>query len=91
MLSQSADRIIGKNGHDGRAQTETAPQSTGDVILAASFPHAKFPRGRDSNIARIEAQHHFPQADQIPSEPSASFTRKALFVSAVTFVASPSS
>jgi hypothetical protein len=63
ILNQSANRIIGQDGHDPCPQAETTSQTAGDVVFAASFPRAKFPCRGNSNLARIETQHHFTQAE----------------------------
>ena len=66
VLDQSTHRIVGERRDDRRLQAEAATKAASDVILAAAFPGLKLPRGRDTNVARIEAKHHFPKADQIP-------------------------
>ncbi len=67
VLNQAAHGIVGQRGDDGSAQIEAAAQAAGYVIFAAAFPGAKIPGRGHALVARIEAQHHFAQADKVPA------------------------
>ena len=49
------------------AQTKTAAQSAGYVVLAAALPDLKLARGLDAALAGIEAEHDFAQAQAVPA------------------------
>lgn len=50
-----------------RLKDRAAAQSPRNVILAAAFPDLELPRCVDAALAGIEPQHHFTQAQYIPS------------------------
>ena len=41
---------------------EAPPQPAGDVVLPATLPGAELAGCRNTNVARVEPKHHFPQA-----------------------------
>jgi hypothetical protein len=67
ILNKPPDWIVGERGNDGGVQPEAALQATRNVVFAAPFVYIKMSRGSNAAVARIEAQHHFPQAYQIPT------------------------
>src|SRR5262245_38654122 len=73
LFEQPAHVVVGESGANGRAQPETAPQTTGHVILAASFPDFEFARGPDATLARVQAQHDFAQGDQVVATTASGF------------------
>src|SRR5260370_30876747 len=67
ILHETADGIICKCGYDRGVHPETTPQSARDIVFATAFPDLKSARGVNAAIAWIEPDHHFAQADQIPT------------------------
>ena len=67
ILNQTADGIVCQRGNDRGIHSETTPQSARDVVFATAFPNLKSARGVNAAIAWIEPEHHFAQADQIPT------------------------
>ena len=67
IFDEPADRIIGERGDYGRVQTKAALQAARDIVFAAAFADGKLARGPDALVARVEAQHHFAQAQLIPT------------------------
>ena len=67
ILDQATDRILRECGYDRGVHPETTPQSARDVVFAAPFPDLKSARCVNAAITRIEPEHHFAQADQIPT------------------------
>src|SRR5262249_62252573 len=67
ILHQTSDGIVSQRSHDRGVHAETSLQTARDVVLAPTFPHLKVACGRHAPIARIEAQHYFAEAHQIPT------------------------
>ena len=67
ILDESTDGIVCQRGNDRGINSETTPQSARDVVFPATFPNLKSARGVNAAIAWIEPEHHFAQADQIPT------------------------
>ena len=65
VLDQPADLVVGERGDDGGAQAEAAAQPAGDVVLAAALPDLERAGGADPALARVEAQHHLAERDQV--------------------------
>ncbi len=64
-FEQSPDGIIYDSGDDGGPFAEAALQTSGDVVLSAAFPGPEVPGRMNSLVARVEANHDFPQRDDI--------------------------
>ena len=69
--------------HDRRAQAEAAPQPPRDVVLAAALPDPERAGVADPTLARIEAQHHLAERDDVVARTrlggrGASVTRRSL-------------
>ena len=65
ILDEPAHVVVGKCGGDGGLEAETATQSAGDVVFAASFPHFEFACAADTALARIKPEHDFSERDQV--------------------------
>src|SRR5581483_9754765 len=65
ILDQPADRVIGERGDDAGAQSEAAAQTPRDVVLASALPRVEGTGGRDATVARIEAEHHLPERNEV--------------------------
>ncbi len=59
--------VFGESGSDGGAQSKTAPKSAGHVVFTAALPDLELSRGVDATFARIEAKHHFAEAQAVPA------------------------
>jgi len=66
IFQEAADCIVRKSSDDGCAHTKAAPQTAGDVVLAAALPGAKLARGGDPAISWIETQHDLAETYQVP-------------------------
>src|SRR5581483_2510945 len=65
ILDQPADRIVGERRHDSGAQPEAAAQPARDVVLASTLPGLERPRRGDATLARVEAEHHLAERDEV--------------------------
>src|ERR1700722_8163056 len=66
IFKQSSDAIIRQGSNDRSIHSETALQTASHVVFATALPRPKMAGRGYALVARIKAQHHFPQADQIP-------------------------
>src|SRR5712692_4644566 len=66
IFDKAANWIVRKGGHDGRVHPKASAKAAGDVVFASPFPCTKMARGGDALVARIEPQHDFAKADQVP-------------------------
>jgi hypothetical protein len=66
VFDKTSNRIVGEGGYDRRVHPKAASQAAGDVVFAATLPHAKMTRRGDALVPRVEAQHDFTEADQVP-------------------------
>ena len=67
IFNQASDRVVGKSRDDGGFQIEAAFQTARYVVFAAAFGNLKITRSPDAAVARVEAQHDFAQAEQVPA------------------------
>ena len=65
VVDQPADGVVGERRHDRGAKTEAALEAAGDVVLAAPLPRLERARRLDPPLARVEAQHHLAERDEI--------------------------
>ena len=63
--SSRPDVVVGKSGADGGPEAETTAQAAGDVVFAAAFPDLELAGAADAAFAGVEAEHDFPQRNQI--------------------------
>ena len=68
ILDQSANRVVGKGGHGGGPEPETAPEPTGHVVFSPSLPGVKTARRVDPALPGIEAEHDFTEGDTVESD-----------------------
>src|SRR5581483_563187 len=61
-----ANRFIRKRGDNSTVQPKTSLQPASNVIFSTTLGNLKRSRRPDASVARIEAQHDLPQADQVP-------------------------
>jgi hypothetical protein len=66
VFDEATDWIVRQRSDDRGVHSKTALQAASHVVFAAAFPSAKMARGGNALIARIQAQHYFSQADQVP-------------------------
>ena len=69
VLEQAPHGIVGDGGDDGRIEAKAALQPASNVVFAAAFRHGECSRRSNAVIARIKAQHHLAQTDQVPAVP----------------------
>src|SRR5437899_203808 len=63
ILDQASHGIVRERRDDRGVHAEAAAQAARHVVFATAFPGAEFARSGNARISRIEAQHHFAQAD----------------------------
>src|SRR3984893_17764901 len=66
IFDEASDSVLSERGNDSRVHAKAASETTRHVVFAAALPYAKVTRCGDALLARIESQHDFSQADQVP-------------------------
>src|SRR5580658_1522047 len=66
VFHETPNRVVSECRHNRRVHTKTTFESTGNVVLASTFPHAKLTGCRYAVVARIEPEHNFSEAHQVP-------------------------
>ena len=67
ILDQATDRVIRQCGADRGVHSKTTLQTARDVVFTAAFPNTEAPRGRHTSFTRIEPQHYFTKANDVPA------------------------
>jgi hypothetical protein len=65
VFEQPPDRVVDQCRHDRGALPEAAPNSAGDVVLAAAFPCPEASGGVYPQVSRIEPKHHLAERDDV--------------------------
>ncbi len=66
VFEETADGVVGERGDDGGLEAEAAAQASGYVVLAAALPDVEAACGGYADVAGIEAEHDFAEADDVP-------------------------
>ena len=65
VFQQAPDRVVDESRHDRGTQAEAAAQAARHVVLATALPDVEGAGGMDATVARIQAQHDFPEGDDV--------------------------
>ncbi len=66
VFDQTSNRIVRQRGYDPRVHRKATPEPAVDVVFASTLPRPKMTGRGDSFVARVESQHDFSEADQVP-------------------------
>src|ERR1700724_676863 len=66
IFDEPFDSVLSERGNDSRVHPKAASETTRHVVFASPLPYAKVTPVGDALLARIESQHDFSQADQVP-------------------------
>src|SRR6476659_8697719 len=67
ILDQPSDSVISQCGDNGCIHPKATLQTARDVVLTATFPHAKVARGSHASFAWIEPQHDLAETHDVPA------------------------
>src|SRR5208282_5745038 len=77
ILKEPANGIIGEGGDDSGVQSETALESSSDVVFAAAFADFEGTRRGDTAVAWVKTEHDLAEADDVPAAIFLRFDRQA--------------
>src|SRR5579863_1657147 len=66
VFHETTNRIVSQCRHNRCIHTKTTSQSASYVVFASTFPRSKLTGCRYAIVPRIESEHNFPEAHQIP-------------------------